>query len=200
MAKAKRVAIYYRVSTDDQSVDMQVAELRRYAADRAFKVVAEHQDQASGAKADRPGLKALMADVRQRKVDVVLVWAFDRFARSSKQLLVAVEEFEALGVDFIAYNQHIDTTTPQGKLFFTITAAFAEFERSMISQRVRAGQATAKAKGKHIGRPFKKGAHVKAAQIHELRQRGLSIRAIGKATGASVGTVHGVLKAEVAGE
>jgi len=111
-----------------------------------------------------------------------------------------VEEFEALGVDFIAYNQHIDTTTPQGKLFFTITAAFAEFERSMISQRVRAGQATAKAKGKHIGRPFKKGAHVKAAQIHELRQRGLSIRAIGKATGASVGTVHGVLKAEVAGE
>ena len=129
-----------------------------------------------------------------RKVDVVLVWAFDRFARSTKQLIEALEEFEALGVDFIAYQQQLDTTTPAGKLLFTVTAAFAEFERGMIPERVRAGQAAAKVKGKHIGRPFVfKGE--KADQIHQLRLDGLSIRAIAKATGASVGTVQGVLKA-----
>jgi DNA invertase Pin-like site-specific DNA recombinase len=127
---------------------------------------------------------------------LVLVWAFDRFARSTKQLVEALEEFEALGVDFISYQQQLDTTTPSGKLLFTITAAFAEFERGMISERVRAGQKAAKNKGQHIGRPFE-FVGAKAARIRQLRQdEGLSMRAIAAATGASVATVHGILSTE----
>ena len=140
------VAIYYRVSTTEQKPDRQVRELRRYARKRKFKVQGEYVDKVSGATRSRPELDRLMEEVRQGKVDVVLVWAFDRFARSTSHLVNTLEEFQALGVDFISYRQQIDTSTPAGKLTFTVLAAIAEFEREIIRERVKSGMAAAKAR------------------------------------------------------
>ena len=182
-----RAAIYYRVSTGDQSPRMQMRELRAYAKKRKFKVFGEYVDQASGAARARPELDRMMADVRARKVDVVLVWAFDRFARSTSQLSTTLEEFNALGVDFVSCTQQIDTTTPTGKMVFGIFAVIAEFERSIIQERVKSGMAAAKARGKHVGRkPIPMSKQNKA---RSLRSRGLTYREIAKQLGVSPGTV-----------
>ena len=146
-----KVAIYYRVSTAEQKPDRQVRELRRYARKRKFKVQGEYVDKVSGATRSRPELDRLMETVKTRTVDIVLVWAFDRFAATS-HLVTTLEEFQALGVDFVSFSQQIDTTTPAGKLTFTVLAAIAEFEREIIRERVKSGMAAAKAKGKHVGR------------------------------------------------
>ena len=124
----KRVAIYYRVSTTDQSPQMQIDELREYANSRGFKVVGEFLDEASGRNNSRRQLESMLTQVRKRKVDVVLVWKYDRFARSTQHLVNTLEEFKSLGVDFISYTQQIDTTTSMGKFFFTVMAGIAEFE------------------------------------------------------------------------
>ena len=145
----KRVIIYARVSTKEQNVDMQLIDLRAYALARGLDIVREYIDYASGSKNDRENYMKLFDDVRKRRADAVLVWKFDRFARSTKELINALEEFKDLGVDFISFKENIDTSTPAGKILFTMISAFAEFEREIIRERVRSGMEKAKAKGKH---------------------------------------------------
>ena len=173
-----RAALYFRVSTADQTPEAQMQELRVYAGHRGFEVVEEYVDTASGVAGKRPALDRPMADVRRRKADVVLVWAFDRFARSTRQLVEALEEFQSLGVDFISFRQQIDTTTPAGKLTFSVLAAIAEFERELIRERVRAGMAAAKAQGRRIGR--RRIPMTTQSDIRRLRRQGLSYRQIAK--------------------
>jgi DNA invertase Pin-like site-specific DNA recombinase len=161
-----RTAIYARVSTLDQDPAMQLRELRAYAAHRRLPIAAEFIDQVSGTTADRPALARLWQAVRARQVDTILVWKFDRFARSTKQLIDALEEFRHLGVDFISITEQIDTSSPMGKAMFTVIPAIAEFERSLISERVRAGIAKARASGKPHGRP-----KIDEQTIQEIRRR-----------------------------
>lgn len=172
----KRVIIYARVSTREQNVDMQLIDLRQYAAARKLNIVKEYIDYASGAKSDRINYRKLFDDVRKRKTDVVLVWKFDRFARSTKELINALEEFNNLGVDFISYKENIDTSTPAGKILFTMISAFAEFERAIIRERVIAGMEKAKARGAKIGRPRIPPFTIQ--KMLEMRENGVSYREI----------------------
>lgn len=183
----KRAAIYARVSTRAQQPRTQLRELKAYAKRRGFAVGYELVDIESGAKADRPKLTQLLDLARKRQVDVVLVWKFDRFARSTKQLITALEEFRELGVDFISYTENIDTSTPAGKALFTMVSAFAEFERDLIRQRVRAGLDRARAEGTRLGRPTITPEAIK--KLRTMRCSGLSIRSIAKKTGLSVGVI-----------
>lgn len=155
MIKAIRAALYARVSTTGhgQDVGLQLDELRRMASQRGWQVVEYVDDGVSGAKERRPSLDQLMADARAGKLDLVAVWRFDRFARSTAHLLSAMEEFRALGVDFVSQREQIDTSTPMGKAMFTIVAAMAELERDVLRERVVAGVRRAQAAGKHCGRP-----------------------------------------------
>jgi DNA invertase Pin-like site-specific DNA recombinase len=156
MASSKRAAIYLRVSTTGQTVENQRRELEQIAERRRWTVVAVYEDAGiSGAKGrdKRPGFDQMLKDASRRKFDVVMAWAIDRLGRSLIDLLATIEHLEAVGVDLYLDQQNIDTTTPAGKLLFQITGAFAEFERSMIRQRVNAGLARAKADGKRLGRP-----------------------------------------------
>jgi DNA invertase Pin-like site-specific DNA recombinase len=146
----------------------------------------------SGAKERRPALDRLLVDCRRRRADVVLVYRYDRFARSLRQLMNALEEFRALGVDFVSLHEGVDTSTPNGRLVFGIFASIAEFERELIRERVRSGVAAARARGKRLGRPR---TAVDASRIALLRQQGRSWRAIAHETGLSVGTVHRALAA-----
>lgn len=133
---------------------MQLRDLRAYCAARQLTVVREYVDAGiSGTKDSRPQLNELMADVRKRKLDAVLCWAFDRVARSTRHLLQALEEFRALGIQFISYQENIDTGTPLGQAIFTIISAVAQLERDLICERVSAGIRNARAKGKRLGRP-----------------------------------------------
>jgi DNA invertase Pin-like site-specific DNA recombinase len=174
-----RVAIYARVSTGEQSPELQLRELRDYAERRGFVVHREYVDQVSGDVRRRkraPAFEALMGDARRRRFDCVLVWKYDRFARSLGALIAALQEFRDLGVDFISHTQAIDTTTPMGRLFFHVIGSFAEFERDVIVERVRAGLANARAKGQRLGRPVRDpGAQ---ARIVALKSEGLSLRQI----------------------
>ncbi len=184
----KRAAIYARVSTTDkhQTPRTQLRGLREYAKHRGFETT-EFVDKASGKTNDRPQYQAMLQAVRRRQFDVVLVWRYDRFARSTRELVTQLEEFNSLGVDFVSLSEGTDTTTPQGKLVFTIMAGLAEFESALIGERVRAGMARAKADGKRISRP-PIDSNV-AKRIKQLRKAGKSLRAIGSELGVSRGTV-----------
>jgi DNA invertase Pin-like site-specific DNA recombinase len=167
---------------------MQLAELREHAARRGWKISAEYIDQGiSGARERRPELDRLWADCRKRGVDAVLVYRYDRFARSLRQLVNALEEFRALGIEFVSLHEGVDTSTPNGRLVFGIFASIAEFERELIRSRVRSGLAAARAKGKRLGRPR---TTVDAAQITQLRASGASWRQISASLGVGVGTVR----------
>jgi DNA invertase Pin-like site-specific DNA recombinase len=182
-----KAAIYSRVSTADQSVSMQLDELRAYCERRGFEVGEEYVDSAvSGAKESRPALNRLLTDARRRRFDAVLVYRYDRFARSLRQLVNALGEFDALGIHFISLHEGVDTSTPSGRLVFGIFASIAEFERSLITERVKSGQAAAKRRGIRFGRPR---VEVDTKKIAELRRQGISYANIAKATGVSVGTV-----------
>ncbi len=188
MVSEKRVAIYARVSTLDKGQDpeTQLVALREYAAHRGFRRVGEYVDYASGRREDRPQYRTLLAAARKRQIDVVLVWRYDRFARSTQALVQALKEFQSLGVDFVSYQENIDTTTPQGELIFTVMASLAQFESALISQRVKAGMARAKAQGKRISRaPIPKPVQDRIAELH---QRGISIHQIGQQLGIGYGT------------
>jgi DNA invertase Pin-like site-specific DNA recombinase len=188
----KNVAIYARVSTHEQDPDMQLMALRDYATKRDFHVFNEYVDVISGKTETRENYDRLFADVRKRKIDIVLVWRFDRFARSTKALITALDEFSGLGVDFISYQENIDTTSPLGRAIFTIIAAIAEFEKDLIVQRVKAGLEKAKSKGQQLGRrPITAD---QQTTIHSLRSDGLSIRQIAKKEKLSVGVVSKYLK------
>src|SRR6266571_8226593 len=184
-----RIAIYARVSTTShgQDVTLQTRELEQFAQARGWQVVGSYVDSGvSGAKDSRPELNRLMADAHKRRFDVVCVWRFDRFARSVSHLLRALEMFKALGIDFVSYSEQMDTSTPAGKMVFTVLGAVAELERSLIVERVRAGLRNARAKGKTLGRPR---VTVDAVKITALRSRGLSWAKIGEVLGMGEGTV-----------
>ncbi len=190
-----RVAIYARVSTSDQSTESQLLDLRRYVRERGWLLFNEYCDNGvSGTKDSRPALNELMDAAKKRRFDTVLVWRFDRFARSTKHLILALEEFRNLGIDFVSYQENIDTSSPLGSAIFTIISAVAQLERDIIAERVKAGLRRARENGKKLGRPR---APVDTEKIHLLRSKGLSLRAIAKETGVSRTTVADVLSSSV---
>jgi DNA invertase Pin-like site-specific DNA recombinase len=149
-----RTALYLRVSTPDQKPDLQFDGLRDYATRAGLDIVQDYCDVGvSGRREGRPRLNALMAAARNHEIDCVLVWKFDRFARSTRHLLAALEEFNHLGVRFVSVQDQIDTDSPMGRAMFTIIGAMAELESSLISERVTAGMRSAQTRGKHLGRP-----------------------------------------------
>jgi DNA invertase Pin-like site-specific DNA recombinase len=197
-----KAAIYVRVSTShksqhgattafDQNPAIQEQPLRELIAQRGWTLQRVYSDRASGAKERRPGLDQLMTDARRRLIDVVVVWRFDRFARSVKQLVMALEEFRSLGVDFVSHQESMDTSSAMGKAMFTIVAAMAELERSVIRDRVVAGLAYARQhgtkSGRAIGRPR---AIFHRDQVSELRDLGCSWREIAKKLGVSIASVR----------
>jgi DNA invertase Pin-like site-specific DNA recombinase len=185
----KRAAIYTRISTGEQNADLQTRELPEFCARRGWHLDAAltYSDVMTGSKDKRPALDRLMADARRGKFDVVVVWKFDRFARSTSHLLRALEEFSSLGIDFISVTEAIDTSTPAGRLVFTVLGAVAELERSIIRERVTAGQKAAKARGVKFGRPT---IAVDVAQVLRLRKDGLSWRAVAAKTGIAKDTLR----------
>jgi DNA invertase Pin-like site-specific DNA recombinase len=185
-----RVAVYARVSTigNGQSPEMQLRELREYCQRRGWTVASEFVDAGiSGSKEKRPELDRLMAEAHLRRFDAVIVWKFDRFARSVSHLLRALDTFNALGIAFVSLSESLDTSTPAGKMVFTVLGAVAELERSLIAERVRAGLRNARAKGKRLGRPRK---FVDAARIGRLRAQGVSWRKIARQMECSARTAR----------
>lgn len=185
-----RVAIYARVSTANNGQDptMQTREIRDYIERRGWQLASEYVDVGvSGTKEKRPELDRLMADAHKRRFDCVVVWKFDRFARSVSHLLRALETFQALGIHFVSLSESLDTSTPAGKMVFTVLGAVAELERSLIVERVKAGLRNAKAKGKRLGRPSR---NVDRTAVAALRSQGASWRAIATKLGVGVGTLY----------
>ena len=174
---------------------LQLSDLREYAARQGFDLVAEFVDFASGARNGRPEYQRMLDAARKRRFDVLLVWRYDRFARSMQELVNALEEFRSLGIEFISYRENADTTTAQGKLIFGIMASLAEFERTLIAERVKAGMARAKARGKHVGRP--RIPSQKEAAIRRDLLAGRSLRSAIRAHGVGSRTVQRI-KAELA--
>jgi DNA invertase Pin-like site-specific DNA recombinase len=183
-----RVAIYARVSTvgNGQSPEMQLRELREYCERRGWQITGEYVDNMSSKFEHRPELDRLWRDCRKRKTDAVVVYRYDRFARSLRQLVNGMEEFRSLGIEFVSLHEGVDTSTPNGRLIFGIFASIAEFERELIRDRVRSGLANARAKGKRLGRPR---LLVTDSQINTLLAQGQSMLAIGEQLGISAATV-----------
>jgi DNA invertase Pin-like site-specific DNA recombinase len=188
---SKRAAIYVRVSTDKQTVENQVRELRQIAELRGWQVVEQYSDTGiSGSKGrdGRPGLDQMLKDASKRRFDVVMAWAIDRIGRSLIDLLGTIQTLEACGVDLYLDQQAIDTTTPAGRLMFQVTGAFAEFERSMIRRRVHAGLKRAVEAGKTLGRPRISAAVEK--RIRDELQAGKGIIKVAREVGVGNGTVQ----------
>jgi DNA invertase Pin-like site-specific DNA recombinase len=182
-------AIYAQVSTlnGGQDPSMQTRELQEYCLRRGWQVFDCYVDKGfSGKKDSRPQLNRMMQDAHERRFDAVVVWRFDRFARSVSHLLRALETFNSLGVQFVSLSEQVDTSTPMGKMVFTVLGAVAELERNLIIERVRAGLRHARANGKQLGRPKKA---IDVVQVKSLRAAGTSWRAIARKLGVSVGSV-----------
>ena len=192
MKADKRVAIYARVSTKDQSVDMQLNDIEGYSKERGLNIFNIYKDSGvSGTKETRPALGELMNDAKKRKFDMVLVWRFDRFARSTKHLVTALHEFRHLGIDFISFQENIDTSSPLGEAIFTIISAMSKLERDIIAERVKGGLRKAKANGKKLGRPKN---IVDTEKVIEYRKQNKSIRQIASELGLSRGSVERTLR------
>lgn len=186
----KRVGIYARVSSLDQSTEMQVQELKEYCKARAWQLVMVCEDKASGTNDKRPQLQTLLNAASQRKIDVVLVWKLDRFARSLKDLMSMLTQLKDLGIEFVSLKDSIDLTTAQGRLLAQLLGAFAEFEASLIRERVRAGLRNAVRKGKKLGRK----PTVDAEHVKKLRAKGRSLSEIAEAVGCTRSAVSKTLK------
>ena len=189
--KTKRVALYVRVSTDEQTTDNQRRELEGVAKRSGWKIVDIYEDNGiSGAngREKRPALDKLLKDAARREFDMIAAWSVDRLGRSLQHLVGLLEELQALGVDLYLHQQGLDTSTPSGRAMFQMCGVFAEFERAMLVERTKAGLARARAKGMRLGRP--PVPPVTKRRIAKLRQQGKSVRVIAKATGLSVGAVH----------
>lgn len=187
----KRIAIYARVSTDDQTADLQLDALRQYAEARGFTIYREYVDQISGTKTSRPALDEMLADARRRRFDAVCVWKIDRLGRSVAHLLTVLSELQALDVAFISLQEAIDTATPAGRMVFTFLGAVAEFERAIIAERVKAGMQAAKRRGKHCGRPKAK---LDIAYIKRLRTEGKALNEeVAALVGSSKSTISRIL-------
>jgi DNA invertase Pin-like site-specific DNA recombinase len=201
MVKAKRAALYVRVSTDGQTVENQVRELRQIAERRGWEIVEAYSDAGiSGSKGrdQRPGLDRMLNDASRRKFDLIATWAIDRLGRSLVDLLHTVQTLEACGVDLFIEQQNLDTTTPAGKLMFSVCGAFSEFERSMIRQRVKLGLKRAIANGKQLGRrPVEDapGGAAKAKRARKLLAKGTGINRVAQAVKLSNGTVSRIAAA-----
>lgn len=187
----KRAALYVRVSTDAQTVENQIRELRQVAERRGWEVIEVYSDAGiSGAKSrnGRPGLDSMLKDASRRKFDIVMAWAIDRLGRSLIDLLDTIQHLEACGVDLYLDQQAIDTTTPMGKLVFQVTGAFAEFERTMIRQRIRAGLKRAVAQGVKLGRP--KLDSTTERKVRKQLAKGVGILKVARLLGIGTGTVQ----------
>ena len=183
-----RCGLYLRVSTDNQIPDLQRRELVEFCARRGWEIVATYEDiGVSGSKDSRPELNRLMADAQKRRFDAVVVWKFDRFARSVSHLLRALDTFRVLGIEFVSLSESLDTATPAGRMVFTVLGAVAELERSLTAERVRAGMKSAKARGVRLGRQV---IQIDSETVRRLRSEGKSYRAISKELGISAATVH----------
>jgi len=184
-----KTAVYARVSTNNgQDPELQLREVREYCQRRGWQLEGEYVDTGiSGAKDSRPELNRLVADAHKRRFDAVVVWRFDRFARSVSHLLRALEDFRSLGIEFVSLSEQVDTSTPTGKMVFTVLGAVAELERSLIAERVRAGLRNARAKGTRLGRPPK---GVDPGTITRLRAEGATWRAVGRKLGVSAATAY----------
>lgn len=191
--KAKRVAIYTRVSTTDQHPGMQERELVEYVRRRNWTVFKKYCDKGiSGTVERRPALDALLADCRRQKIDVVVVWKFDRFARSLKQLLNALELFRTLGIAFVSCTEAIDSSLPHGEMLFQIIGAIAQWERALIVERVKAGLQHARSQGKVLGRPpLRRLTREEVVKLRKERVRTKApFRTLAAKYGISVFTAH----------
>lgn len=187
----KRVGIYLRVSTKDQTTENQLRELRQVAERAGWEVVQTFEDAGvSGAKGrdKRPGYDALMKAVARREVELVAAWSVDRLGRSMQDLVAFLEDLRGHGADLYLHQQALDTTTPSGRALFGMMAVFAEFERAMIQERVNAGLARAKAEGKRLGRPTL-GSDIEA-KVRELRATGMGMVKVAKTLGVGVSAVQ----------
>jgi DNA invertase Pin-like site-specific DNA recombinase len=187
----KRAALYSRVSTYDQNPQTQILDLRQMASQRGYEVVAEFTDKISGTKSKRPGLDQMMADARRGRFDVVMTWACDRIARSTRHFLEVLDELSRLKIEFVSFRESIDTAGPLGRAIVVIIGVVAELERSLIVERVRAGMRRARLEGQHIGRtPLV----LDTIAIQQDRHQGQSIRQIAKGHRVSTATVQRVLR------
>jgi len=190
-AKSKRAVIYTRVSTIDQHPQTQLYDLREMAKQRGYEIVCEYSDKISGAKQKRPGLDQLMADARRHKFDVVLVWAFDRMARSVRYFLEILDELNHQGIEFVSFRENIDTGGPLGRAMVVIVGAIAELEKNLIVERVRAGMRRARLEGRQIGRsPL----NIDREQVVRDRHSGMSLTQVARKHRVSRATVCRLMK------
>ena len=192
---SKRIAIYARVSTDKQSTENQLLELRILCTKLGYTIVQEYTDNGiSGAKSrdERPALDLLLKDATRRKFDMVMCWSIDRLGRSLQHLVEILNELQALKIDLYFQQQGMDTSTPSGRMIFSVFGAIGEFERNLIRERVLAGQQRAKAAGVKLGRPSKMNDGMRNA-IKILREKGMGIKLIAKQLGVGIGTVYSVI-------
>lgn len=190
MENTVRVAVYVRVSTQDQSCEMQREELLAFAESRGWEIFSVYEDQASGCNSNRPMLKQMLKDSRLRNFDILICWKLDRLFRSLKDLVVTIQDLNELGVSFVSLRDNIDLTTAAGRLMLHLLGAFGEFEASLIRSRVIAGLAHAKSKGTCLGRPKR----LDPKQIFALKQHGLSLRQIAVQVGCTKSAVSKTLK------
>jgi len=186
----KRAALYLRVSTVDQHPETQLHDLRQMASQRGFQIVAEFTDRISGTKAKRPGLGQLMTGARRGQFDIVLVWASDRIARSTRHFLEVLDELNRFNIEFVSFREQIDTGGPLGRALVVIIGAIAELERNLIVERVRAGMRRAKLEGRHIGRP---ALSLDREAILRDRQSGHSLGLLARNYNTSRATIHRLL-------
>jgi DNA invertase Pin-like site-specific DNA recombinase len=186
-----KVAIYTRVSTLDQSNEGQEHELRQYAKQRGWSVIRIYADKVSGLKSSRPALDELLQDARKRKFSCVAVWRIDRLGRSVSHLLEVLETFKALGIAFVSFSEAIDTSTPTGMMVFTVLAAVAALERSILVERIRMGLDNAKRRGVRLGRPAKKKLDAgEISRIRAKRLKGATLRQLAEEHGASLWSIY----------
>ncbi len=194
--KQTRAAIYARVSGNGQNPEMQIKELQTYCRRRGWQIAGEYVDRISGTKDSRPELNRLMADAHRRVFRFLVVWKFDRFARSVSHLLRALETFRSLNIEFVSLTEQIDTSTPAGMMVMTVLGACAALEASLIGERVRAGLRNAKANGVRLGRPPLR--ELSIAEVRQLRRErrktGESFRGLAQRYGISVWTAFRVCK------
>ena len=189
----KRVAIYARVSTEKQTCENQLTELRSLAERMGYIIVQEFIDEGiSGVKASRPALDLMMKMATQRKFDMVMCWSIDRLGRSLQNLIELLNQLESVRIDLFFHQQAIDTSTPMGKMMFSILGALGAYERELIRERVIAGLITAKSKGIKLGRPTKMNDGMRSA-IKLLREKGMGIKQIAKELQGGIGTVYSAI-------
>ena len=191
----KKVCLYCRVSTTHQTSENQLRELRAVAQRMGYEIISEFIDNGiSGAKSrkDRPALDEMMKLATQRKFEMVMCWSIDRLGRSLQHLVEILNELQAMKIDLYFMQQGMDTTTPSGRMIFSVFGAIGEFERNLIRERVIAGQQRAKAEGVHIGRPTKMNEGMRSA-IKAMHENGMSIRQIAKSCKVGIGTIYSVI-------